>query len=72
MTRSIFFTLSALLTMLALSSGPVTAQTWRDHDRNNEPACAQPGNVDPRCYVAQRQDPADQQLNTDDEDDEDD
>jgi hypothetical protein len=38
---------------------------WRTHDRNNEPACAQPGTVDPRCFVAQLDEYLDktQQLN---------
>jgi len=34
------------MTMLAFSVAP----SFAINDRNNEPACAQPGSVDPRCY----------------------
>lgn len=43
MTRSI---LLVLATMIALGSAPSFAIS----DRNNEPSCAQLGNVDPRCF----------------------
>jgi hypothetical protein len=44
MTRSILLVLATV--MIALGSAPAIAYS----DRNNEPACAQPGNVDPRCF----------------------
>lgn len=33
-------------TMLVFSAAP----SFAINDRNNEPACAQVGNVDPRCF----------------------
>jgi hypothetical protein len=44
MTRLILLILATVV--LALGSAPAIAYS----DRNNEPSCAQPGNVDPRCY----------------------
>jgi hypothetical protein len=44
MTRSIILILATM--MIVLGSAPSFAIS----DRNNEPACAQPGNVDPRCF----------------------
>jgi hypothetical protein len=44
MTRSILLILAA--TMIALGAAPSLAYS----DRNNEPICSQPGNVDPRCF----------------------
>jgi hypothetical protein len=44
MTRAIFVLLTA--TMITLSSAP----SFAVNDRNNEPACAQIGSVDPRCF----------------------
>jgi uracil-DNA glycosylase len=44
MRRSILLILATM--MVALGS----TATFAINDRNNEPICAQPGNVDPRCY----------------------
>jgi hypothetical protein len=44
MTRSILLILATM--MIAFGSAPSFAIS----DRNNEPACAQLGNVDPRCF----------------------
>jgi hypothetical protein len=44
MTRSFLFVLETM--MIGLTSAPSYAVS----DRNNEPACAQIGNVDPRCF----------------------
>lgn len=43
MRRSI---LLVLATLIAFGSAPSFAIS----DRNNEPSCAQPGAVDPRCF----------------------
>jgi hypothetical protein len=59
MTRASLFGSAALLTTLAFIPSSGMAQ-WQSHDRNNEPACAQPGTVDPRCFVAQ----LDESVNT--------
>jgi hypothetical protein len=44
MTRSILLILAAA--MIVLGAAPTLAYS----DPNNEPICAQPGNVDPRCF----------------------
>jgi hypothetical protein len=44
MTRSILLIVAAA--MIALGATPSLAYS----DRNNEPICSQPGNVDPRCF----------------------
>ena len=44
MTRSFLLILAAA--MIVLGAAPSLAY----NDLNNEPICAQPGNVDPRCF----------------------
>lgn len=44
MTRSILLILAAMF--ITLGAAPSLAF----NDRNNEPICSQPGNVDPRCF----------------------
>jgi hypothetical protein len=44
MSKAILLVLSA--TLLVFSAAP----SFAINDRNNEPICSQPGNVDPRCY----------------------
>jgi hypothetical protein len=52
MTRASLLSSAALFATLAFVPNSGAAQ-WQSHDRINEPACSQRGNVDPRCFVAQ-------------------